>query len=189
MKSLLGSDFMKIYEAIQLAIKAHQDQYRKLDGDIYAAHPIEVGIMLASHNFDEEVVIAGILHDTVEDTEVTLEDILEQFGERVHDLVKGCSERDKSLSWKERKIDALRVISLTNDNDVKAIFLADKLSNIKSMIRYMENGGTRDIWTKFNAGFEDQKWYFTEALRVLNTLDDLDMYQDLKLCIEKLFYL
>lgn len=179
---------MRIYEAIQLAIKAHDKQFRKLDGDIYAAHPLEVGIILASNNYDEDIVIAGILHDTVEDTYVTLEDISYQFGDHVKNLVSGCSEKNKSLPWKERKIDALKTINSTDEIGIKLIFCADKLSNIKSIIRYKENSSDEDLWSKFNAGFEDQKWYYTQAINSLLDLKDTTMYIKLRECIGHVFY-
>ncbi|MGB3366817.1 MAG: HD domain-containing protein [Acidaminobacteraceae bacterium] len=179
---------MRTYEAIQLAIKAHDKQFRKLDGDIYAAHPIEVGIILASNNYETDIIIAGILHDTVEDTYVTLDDIASQFGNHVRSLVDGCSENDKSLAWKNRKLNALDTVENCDDIGVKLIFCADKLSNIQSIIRYKQNSSDKDLWSKFNAGFEDQKWYYTESLRVLNDLKDTKMYLELKDSIDIVFY-
>jgi len=178
---------MRTYEAIQLAIKAHDRQFRKLDGDIYAAHPLEVGIILASNNCDIDIIIAGILHDTVEDTYVTLEDIAFQFGNHVRDLVAGCSEEDKSLPWKERKLIALDTVENCGDIGVKLIFCADKLSNIKSIIRYKENSSDSDLWSKFNAGFDDQNWYYSESLKVLSDLKDTKMYSELKESIDIVF--
>lgn len=178
---------MRTYEAIQLAIKAHDKQFRKLDGDIYAAHPLEVGIILASNNYDTDIIIAGILHDTVEDTYVTLEEIAYQFGDHVRDLVAGCSEEDKSLPWKDRKLAALDTVACCGDLGVKLIFCADKLSNIKSILRYIENSSDNDLWSKFNAGFNEQKWYYTESLKVLSDLEDTKMYIELKETIDLVF--
>ncbi len=179
---------MRTYEAIQLAIRAHNNQYRKLDGDIYVAHPLEVGIILASNSYDTDIIIAGILHDTVEDTFVSLEDIGTQFGERVKNLVSGCSEKDKSLNWKERKIHALAAVENSLDPGVKVVFCADKLSNIKSILRYRECNPHMDLWSKFNAGFEEQKWYYTESLKILACLNGTKMYQDLKCTIDLVFF-
>lgn len=179
---------MRTYEAIQLAIKAHDKQFRKLDGDIYAAHPLEVGIILASNNYDSDIIIAGILHDTVEDTYVTLEEIAFQFGDHVRYLVAGCSEDDKSLPWKDRKLSALDTVGNCGDIGVKLIFCADKISNIKSIIRYKENSSDSDLWSKFNAGFEDQKWYYTQSLRILSDLKDTKIYKELKESIDIVFY-
>ncbi len=168
---------MRLYEAIQFAIKAHAKQVRKLDGDIYAAHPIEVGMMLSGIDAKEDVVIAGLLHDTVEDTYVTLEDIAEQFGERVAELVKGCSEPDKSLPWIDRKKYMLKFVTEHADFDTKTIILADKLSNIRSIYRNLETMGD-DLWDKFNAGYEEQKWYGYAMCDALKATDCLAMHEE-----------
>lgn len=172
-----GCDFMRLYEAIQLALNAHDKQIRKLDGDIYAAHPIEVGMMLLAMNADEDVVIAGILHDTIEDTYVTLSDIKDQFGNRVAELVKGCSEPDKSRPWSERKQYMLDFVKNDADFDMKMIILADKLSNIRSIYRNLETMGDK-LWDCFNAGYEDQKWYNTEMCKNLDDLSHITMHEE-----------
>src|SRR5438270_10454843 len=92
-----------IDRAIELAATAHRHQVRKGTDIPYITHPYVVGIMLAQIGCDEEVVAAGILHDTVEDTPLTLDDIRAQFGDRVASIVEGCSEPDKSASWEHRK--------------------------------------------------------------------------------------
>lgn len=168
---------MRLYEAIQLAIQAHSSQIRKLDGDIYAAHPIEVGIMLSTINAHEDVVIAGILHDTVEDTHVTIRQIRRQFGHRVAELVKGCSEPDKSKPWLERKLYMLNFIRTEADYDMKLIMLADKLSNIRSIYRNLETMGD-GLWKRFNAGYDDQKWYYTQMMEALDDLSSLAMHEE-----------
>ena len=89
--------------AIEVAARTHRDQLRKGTDVPYIAHPYGVGLMLARAGYDEEVIVAGILHDTVEDTDVTLEQVEEMFGARVAGIVRGCSEPDKDLSWEVRK--------------------------------------------------------------------------------------
>lgn len=178
---------MRLYEAIQLALKAHSKQIRKLDGDIYAAHPIEVGMMLLKVDASEDVVIAGILHDTVEDTYVTIEDIRKQFGDRVAELVKGCSEPDKSKPWLERKEFMLDFVVNKADFDMKMIILADKLSNIRSVYRNLETMGD-DLWDKFNAGYEEQKWYSVEMCRALNETSCLTMHEEFCRYVKLVFF-
>ena len=89
--------------AIEVAVKAHQNQFRKGTDITYITHPLAVGIMLAKAGCSDEVIIAGILHDTVEDTPATLDYIKDTFGEEVSLIVNGASEPDKSLPWEERK--------------------------------------------------------------------------------------
>ncbi|MED3562733.1 HD domain-containing protein, partial [Bacillus xiapuensis] len=95
---------MEVVEnALQMAGKAHEGQYRKLTDIPYIIHPVAVGMLLMKEGFAEDIVAAGILHDTVEDTDLTLEDIKQEFGEKIAEIVAGCSEPDKSLSWEKRK--------------------------------------------------------------------------------------
>jgi (p)ppGpp synthase/HD superfamily hydrolase len=175
-----------IYSAIQFTLIAHENQRRKIDGDIYAAHPIETAIMLASCGCDEDVIIAGLLHDTLEDTATTYEEILSQFGARVVSLVQECSERDKMQEWHVRKQETLQFIRTSASHEAKIIILSDKLSNIKSIHRGLKTLGD-DMWLRFNAGYEDQKWYFNEALDALAELEDMEMYKSLKNYISMVF--
>ncbi|MDH8677699.1 HD domain-containing protein [Fusibacter bizertensis] len=169
---------MLIYNAIHTAIKAHEGQIRKLDQDIYVAHPIEVGITLAKHNLSDEVIIAGILHDTVEDTPLTLEDIKREFGPIVALYVKYCSETNKEDSWKKRKLNYLANLSQA-PMDVLYIVCVDKLTNIKSIYRHLDRLG-EPLWDKFNAGYEDQKWYYTAILDLLRPIADHPLYAELE---------
>jgi (p)ppGpp synthase/HD superfamily hydrolase len=148
--------------AIELAAKAHHNQFRKGTDIPYFAHPCNVGLILAQSGCPEEVVVAGILHDIIEDTPLTIEALCEQFGNEVAVLVEACSEPDKSLSWKERKqhtIDFLAEASM----EVKFVACADKLDNITSIaLDYDELG--ESFWQRFNAGKAEQSWYYRGLL-------------------------
>ena len=93
---------MLIHKAIEFAAIRHKDQKRKGTELPYIVHPMEVMQILTENGCDEIVIVAGILHDTIEDTETTYDDILENFGKEIADIVASESE-DKSKSWKERK--------------------------------------------------------------------------------------
>ena len=108
-----GTGKNQIEEAIEIAAEAHQGQYRKGTNTPYITHPYAVGLILMEAGCPEAVIIAGILHDTVEDTDLTLEFIRERFGDAIANIVDGCSE-DKALRWRARKterIEALRSAS------------------------------------------------------------------------------
>jgi len=94
---------MNLKERAKLfAINAHMEQVRKSEPDKpMIIHPISVGMLLEEYGYDDTVVAAGYLHDVVEDTNYTIEDIKKEFGEEVASLVMGASEPDKSLSWEE----------------------------------------------------------------------------------------
>jgi len=91
-----------INKAILFATKAHAGQFRKGTNTPYILHPLEAGIIVSHIKNDEDLICAAILHDVVEDTDITTEIVKEEFNERIADLVVSESE-DKSKSWKERK--------------------------------------------------------------------------------------
>ena len=163
--------------AIEVAVKAHQNQVRKGTKIPYITHPLAVGIILAKASCSDEVIIAGILHDTVEDTSITLDDICEKFGEKVVLIVEGASEQDKTLPWKDRKchtIDYLKGAS----REVKFVTLADKLHNIRSInADYVEADET--FWERFNEGKEKQKWYYKGLVQALRDDSADKAYQTL----------
>ena len=86
----------RLYAALQFAAKAHDGQYRKQSNIPYITHPMMVGVFLQDANCSVDAIIAGYLHDTLEDTDVTEDQIEKQFGSYVLELVKACSEPDKS---------------------------------------------------------------------------------------------
>ena len=176
---------MNIYKAIHMCIEAHKDQVRKLDNDIYAAHPIEVGILLAKFGMRDEVICAGILHDTVEDTAISFDMIERDFGPEVRELVSHCSEKDKSQPWKIRKIQHLIDVKNASE-DVKFIICADKVTNIKSIHRNMESMGS-SLWHRFNAGYDDQKWYYEAMLDALSDINEHELFLELEYYIHAVF--
>ncbi|WP_456279323.1 HD domain-containing protein [Bacillus sp. AK128] len=153
-----------IQKAKELASKAHAGQTRKLSTEPYFIHPEAVATILQQAGLSEEVVASGYLHDTVEDTEITLATIRETFGEKVATIVAGNTE-DKSKTWEERKqhtIDTVKTASF----DVKCLVAADKLDNLKSLIK-ASNEASDEIWSYFKRGKEKQAWYYTNIANAL----------------------
>lgn len=176
---------MTIYNAIQVAIKAHEHQLRKLDNDLYVAHPLEVGIILAKNNMPDDVIIAGILHDTIEDTEMTLTQIEKDFGSRVAMFVEFCSESNKMDTWKNRKIAYLRGLD-DAPIDVLYIVCVDKLTNLKSIHRNYDSMGDK-LWLKFNAGYDEQRWYYLSILDKLSPISTHPLYTELEKIVNIVF--
>jgi hypothetical protein len=168
-----------IDQAIEFAAYAHRTQKRKGTKIPYISHPYAVGIILQQAGCKEEVVAAGILHDTLEDTETTEEDLLTLFGPVVLEIVMGCSEPDKGASWEERKqhtLDYLKDAPLS----VRQVACADKLHNIRSIKSDLAKYG-EDTWTRFKRGSESQRWYYTglvESLGYTERFALLDQLQD-----------
>lgn len=91
-----------LFNALEYAAVAHDGQKRKDNFTPYIVHPFAVGMILLQYGFSEEVVIAGILHDVVEDTIYSLTDIQEKFGEKISHIIDGVTENKKIISQKER---------------------------------------------------------------------------------------
>ena len=160
--------------AIEVAEKAHRDQKRKGTDIPYITHPLAVGIVLSKAGCSDEVIAAGILHDTVEDTSITLDDIHKMFGEKVATIVEGASEPDKSLSWEERKAHTLEFLE-TAPLEVRLVACADKLHNVRTIAKdYNEVG--HEVWKRFKRGKEKQGWYYRGLAQSLSARGDYQRY-------------
>ena len=165
--------------AVEVAAVAHREQIRKSpEADIpYIHHSVMVGFLLQRAGFSDRVVAAGILHDVLEDTPVTVEELRRDFGVEVAGLVNAVSEQDKSLSWEKRKEKYIEHLE-TGSDGAKAITTADKIHNINSIIVSLERGA--DIWNAFKRGREAQLDRFNRLLKTLKAgwnhplLDELE---------------
>lgn len=174
-----------VEKALQIASKSHEGQYRKNTDIPYIIHPVAVGMMLLKSGYSEEIVAAGILHDTVEDTPLTLDEIKREFGSNITEMVAGSSEPDKSLPWKDRKQHTIEFLK-TASEEVRAVVCADKLHNIRSIIRDYEQVGD-EVWSRFNAGKEQQKWYYTHVIDSLGVQSSFELLNQLRAEVERLF--
>ena len=155
-----------VEKAIIFAAKAHDHQKRKGTDIPYITHPIAVGMLLQKEKCSEEVIVAGILHDTIEDTETTFEDLTEVFGLRVANLVQAASEKDKSLPWEVRKQQTIDGVKDATLEELQVI-VADKYHNLKSIQSDLELLGDL-IWQRFNRGKRDQHWYYASIVKALS---------------------
>ena len=151
----------KIEYAIYYATKAHKDQRRKIEDIDMIFHPYTVGMILQRNNCDENIVAAGILHDVVEDTEHTFDDIEREFGKKIRDYVYDASEPDKSLEWEERKKHTIEQIKNAPLGS-KLIVACDKISNLEDMEDSIEIYG-KSAWNALKRNKEVQKWYYTSV--------------------------
>lgn len=174
-----------IEKALQVASQAHEGQYRKNTTIPYITHPVSVGMILMKAGYGEEIVAAGILHDTVEDTALTLEKIQQLFGWKIAQIVQGCSEPNKSLSWEERKEHTIQFLK-TASLDIRAVACADKLHNIKSIIRDYDQVGEK-VWERFNRGKKQQEWYYTNVIESLGYQSNFQLLNKLRKEVDRLF--
>lgn len=180
---------MEIKEKAKMfAIQAHMGQIRKSEPDKpMIIHPIGVGQLLESFGYDDNVIAAGYLHDVVEDTKYTIEDIEKEFGKDIANLVMGASEPDKSLSWEDRKrhtIEETRKLPFRN----KLVICADKINNLEDLFLKFEKSGNRDF-SAFKRGEESQEWYYTGIYESLVSGEDKDLpiFVRLKDILDKVF--
>lgn len=154
-----------IEKAINFAAKAHNGQMRKSTNIPYITHPFAVGMLLQQLNCSDDVIAAGILHDTIEDTDATYEQLVQEFGEKIAKLVLAASEHDKSLPWEERKqhtIDSLKNASLEEIQ----IIIADKLHNLRTIREELVSQGDV-VWSRFNRGKKQQHWYYSSIVKAV----------------------
>lgn len=146
-----------IFDAIEFAARAHTGQYRKGTRIPYIVHPLAVARILIEIEAPDDVILASVLHDVVEDTPVSLDEIHAAFGEGIAELVEAMSEPDRSDTWENRKRDTLEFLE-TAPQQVLLIKVADQLDNIRGIRQdYLVQGEA--VWKRFNRGREKQKWY------------------------------
>ncbi len=176
---------MLLHKAIEYAAIKHRNQYRKGTDTPYIVHPMEVLQILAEGGCPIEVQIAGVLHDTVEDTDATIEDIETLFGEDVAELVRSDTE-DKSLPWLKRKelaIEKLRGQGL----GARQLLCADKLSNIKS-IYFDKRIVGNNVWSRFKGSPSQTRWYYNSVIAELEKdLAGQKMFEQLKEYVSLVF--
>ena len=174
-----------IEKALQVASKAHVNQYRKHTDIPYIIHPVAVGMILMKAGYSDDIVAAGILHDTVEDTSLSLADIEREFGPNIANIVDGCSEPDKSLSWEERKKHTIEFLKNASE-DIKAVACADKLHNIRSIMNDYEQTGDL-VWERFKRGKQEQEWYYRNVIESLGYQSSFKLLDKLKIEVGRLF--
>ncbi|MDX2466807.1 MAG: bifunctional (p)ppGpp synthetase/guanosine-3',5'-bis(diphosphate) 3'-pyrophosphohydrolase, partial [Acidimicrobiia bacterium] len=130
------ADTAVIDRAYEVALKAHAGQMRH-SGHPYITHPLIVTEILASYGMDEATIVAAILHDTVEDTDISLEDTADEFGEEVARLIDGVTKLDriKFSSREEHQAATIRKMAIAMSKDIRVLLikLADRLHNVRTL--------------------------------------------------------
>lgn len=175
---------MDLFEkALCFATEKHSGQIRKLANTPYILHPVEVASIVGTMTDDREILAAAVLHDTVEDTDTTLEEIEENFGRRVALLVMTETEnkredRPEAETWEIRKEETLIILEHTKDIGVKMMWLGDKLSNMRSFAREYRKRGDA-LWQNLNQKDPArQAWYYKKIAGCLLELKEYDAYRE-----------
>lgn len=181
----------RLYSAYAFAAYAHRNQKRKGTGIPYLSHLISAVEIAKSITEDEDILIAVLLHDTLEDTDVTYGMIKENFGENVakmvaHETEDKRRERPASDTWKERKQENIENVR-NSSKEIKIIALCDKLSNLRSIYYDVCTIG-EETWKKFNQKDKlEHRWYYTKFMTVFEDLKDTKAYKEYKELLEKVW--
>jgi len=163
----------KLYDALDFALKHHGEvlQVRKSTNIPYIVHPVGVMQILLQYTDDPEIIQAGILHDIIEDTNGSAEDIEKAFGLRVKNLVLGASEPDHDgAEWEERKRHTVNYVANEAPTDVLYVICADKLHNFSTIVEDHQKLG-ENVWKKFNRGKDAQRWYYESMSEAILSRD------------------
>ena len=177
--------------AIIFAVRAHAGTERRGKGFPYIVHPMEAVEIVATMTPDQELLAAAVLHDTVEDTDVTIEQIRTEFGERVASFVAAESDEphqrpDSVENWHDRKQAAINRIARAS-RDAKIVALGDKLSNMRAIARdYALQGDA--LWDLFHAKDpKDHVWHYRGLADALSGLHDTFAYKEFENLINQVF--
>ena len=178
-------------KAIIFAVHAHHNTERRGKGFPYIVHPMEAVEIVATITPDQELLAAAALHDTVEDTDVTVEEIRREFGDRIAELVhsesdefpEGVSEED---SWHDRKQAAINRLAAAS-HDAKIVAMGDKLSNMRAIARdYVQKGD--ELWNIFHVKDKaSHEWHYRGLADALSELKDTFAYQEFLALINVVF--
>jgi len=172
----------RFLEAVAYVLDAHADQRRKVSNTPYVAHLFKVAGIALEHGADEDEAIAALLHDAIEDAggPAARGEIRGRFGQRVVDIVDGCSDTDQMPKppWQQRKEAFLARLASASPS-VRLVEAADKLDNARSILCDYGRVG-RPLWDLFRGGREGTQWYYRSVVEVLKQsgtnplLDELD---------------
>jgi len=178
-------------KAISFAVRVHAGTERRGKGFPYIVHPLEAVSIVATITSDQELLAAAALHDVIEDTDTTKEQLAAEFGQRIADIVESESDsvvcgKTEGQSWKERKIEAmnrLREASL----DSKIVAMGDKLSNMRAIAMDYRIIGDR-LWDRFHVKDpREHSWRYHGLADALSDLRDTFAYQEFVSLVNEVF--
>ena len=177
--------------AIMFAVKAHSGTERRGKGFPYIVHPMEALEIVSTMTPDQELLAAAVLHDTVEDTYVTIDHIREEFGDRIASIVdaesdKGIEGRSEDDSWHNRKKGAIDRLAKAS-RDTKMVALGDKLSNMRAIARDYSMMGD-ELWKIFHVtDKKDHEWHYRGLADSLRELEDTFAFKEFENLIDQVF--
>jgi GTP pyrophosphokinase len=184
-KIVLGPRFLRAFE---FAAEKHKNQTRKASTIPYIAHLMGVTSLVLEAGGDEDLAIAALLHDVVEDCggAPMLKEVRRRFGSRVAKVVDGCTDADTypKPPWRARKEKYIRHLRAA-DADTKLVSAADKLNNVRSILSDYRAIG-ESVWSRFNGGREGTVWYYRTLRDVYLRHKRNRITRDLELAVNEL---
>lgn len=179
-----------IDRALAVAARCHAGQTRKDDPTPYIAHPVAVAMIVSDFTDDQDVAVAALLHDVLEDVPPSVysaDDMTAEFGERVTELVRGVSEEktagEETPPWRVRKEGYLATLA-EDSEECLLISAADKIHNLRSMVAAHGHLG-EDMWGIFNAGPTEKLWFYNAiAEAVAERLGDCAATRQLRQAVD-----
>lgn len=177
--------------AIIFAVRAHHNTERRGKGFPYIVHPMEAVAIVSTITPDQELLAAAALHDTIEDTDVTYEQLQNEFGTRIANLVHSESDKqvegkNESDSWHERKQFAIDRLAQAS-HDAKIVAMGDKLSNMRAIARDYRQQGDQ-LWKLFHVSDKQlHEWHYRGLASALEELSDTFAYQEFVDLIDQVF--
>lgn len=175
-------------KALLFAHQLHQNQTRKGSHTPYIAHLLSVSALVLEHGGDEDQAIAGLLHDAVEDQGglPTLELIKKEFGEKVADIVAGCTDAytNPKPPWPGRKTAYLTKLQ-TADDKILLVSLADKVHNARSILADLNDPATT-VWDKFKGGKEGTIWYYQSLADIFDKSSFTNLKKELRRLVDEI---
>ena len=189
-------DTALVDRAIKFAVDAHHNTERRGKGFPYIVHPMEAVEIVATITSDPELLAAAVLHDTIEDTDVTVQQIRDAFGDRVADLVHAESDQlngevftggdNEEETWHTRKQAAIDRLAAA-PHDAKIVALGDKLSNMRAIWRDYQTKGDA-LWSIFHVKDKaSHAWHYRGLAASLSELSDTFAYQEFVRLIDEVF--
>ena len=177
----------RIAQAAAWATELHDGQFRTGTPLPYIVHPAAVAALVAADGGSEDEIIAAWLHDVVEDTDATIEQVRERFGNDVAAIVATCTDTTQrpKPKWKPRKEAWLATLGSATPVGAWRVIAADKLHNINSTLHDLDAIGDA-VWAKFAAKPVEQRWYFTRIADVVGSSLSTDLATQLGRAVKQL---
>lgn len=186
MSQIILSDRFEL--AVNYAIRLHKDQVRKGTGVPYVSHLLSAAGIALEYGANEDEAIAALLHDAIEDQggAGTREEIRKMFGDRVVNIVNGCTDAEviPKPPWRERKEAYIRHLKSASQS-VRLVSAADKLHNAQTILKDYRKSG-EDLWNRFKGGREGTLWYYRTLVSVFRDGAACPIVDDLDRCVTEI---